>query len=109
MGELGVFFYFTFLAWGRSRAVSSGSCAWLPFHRVSVLQPAERNVLILVRSRAFAYYLCPNAARLGNGAEIHHFLGTDVVFFLSFFPSSSGVVGGTKGYIYDAHRDRTLI
>ena len=86
LGELGVFFYFTFLAWGRSRAVSSGSCAWLPFHRVSVLQPAERNVLILVRSRAFAYYLCPNAARLGNGAEIHHFLGTDVVFFLFFFP-----------------------
>lgn len=61
-----IFIFFVVKSW----AVSSGSCAWLPFHRVSVLQPAERNVLILVRSRVFAYYLRPNAARLGNGAEI---------------------------------------
>ena len=69
------------------------AAAWLPFHCVSVLQPAERHVLILVRSRALAYYLCPNAARLGNGAETFIPLEWNSccfsgVFFVFFFFSS---------------------
>lgn len=80
------------------RFVSSGSCAWFPFHRVGVLQPAERNVLILVRSRARTYYLCSNAAVLGNGAEI---FPNSVLFYSGVCIFFVEAAGGTS----DAYAD----